>query len=237
MELTRVLLIRGRLEFFSNGGEQLIQYISLPRAEDLNEIAIQVVGESDGKFDANDYIVFYGRSPDFWEYDSKSNKVIRNKHFYSQENYYFITAGGSNGKRIGEKPSLNQTGAYQQNFTTANVFKEDDRFNITKTGRIYVGDAFSSSSNTQTYLSTLTNLIPGRQINYKISFVNYSDAPSVPTNSLQVSESGNQILSSTLFRIIQYDDGKQNIFTTSYSGNLNSNMSTLKFVFNAPSPV
>jgi hypothetical protein len=225
------------IRLFSNGGEQLSEYIALPRADDLNEIAIQVVGESDGKFDANDYIVFYGRSPDFWKFDNSSNKIIRNKHFYSQENYYFITAGGANGKRIAEKPSLNQSDAYQQSATTANVFNEDDRFNITKSGRIYVGDSFSSSSNTQTYLSTLTNVIPGSKIDYKISFVNYSDADNVPTTSLQVSESGNQILSRTLFRIIQYQDGNQNIFYPSYTGNLNGNMSTLKFVFNAPSPV
>ncbi len=225
------------IRLYSNGGEQLSEYIALPRAEELNEIAIQVVGESDGKFDANDYIVFYGRSPDFWKFDNSSNKIIRNKHFYSQENYYFITAGGANGKRIAEKPSLNQTGAYQQSATTANVFKEDDRFNITKSGRIYVGDSFSSSSNTQTYLSTLTNVIPGSKIDYKISFVNYSDAPSIPLVSLQVSESGNQILSRNLFRISNYQDGWQNVFTTSYAGNLNGSMSTLKFVFNASSPV
>jgi len=225
------------IRIFNNGGFQLSEAINIPRNPDLNEIAIQVIGESDGKFDANDYILFYGRSTDFWYYNQNSNKIIRNKHFYDDDNYYLITSGGADGKRVAPKPSIAETNTFKQTTTTAAVYHEDDLFNIIKSGRIYVGEAFSSSNNSRTYFSTLSNLIPNTEINYKISFVNYSDADVVPTVSLQVSENGNQILSRSLFRISSYRDGRQNIFDADYSGSLPGNLSSLKFVFNSPSPV
>jgi hypothetical protein len=102
----------------------------------LNEIAIEVIGEADGKFDTGDYILFYGRSTDFWYYNKNSNKIIRNKHFYDDDNYYLITSGGANGKRVTAKPSIAETNTFKQTTTTAAAYHEDDLLNITKSGRI-----------------------------------------------------------------------------------------------------
>ena len=51
-------------------------------------------------FDANDYILFYGRGVDFWEYNNISDRITRNKNFYSKKNYYWLTYGGEPGKRM-----------------------------------------------------------------------------------------------------------------------------------------
>ncbi len=59
---------------------------------DLIENAILVEGEVDGSFDEGDYILFYGRGVDFWEYDSDEDDIVRRKHYYSKSNYYWIVS-------------------------------------------------------------------------------------------------------------------------------------------------
>ena len=61
------------IKIYGNGGQSapLSNNISYP--EDIAEIAIDVVGEQDGKFDNNDYILFYGQSHKGWNEDNQSN--------------------------------------------------------------------------------------------------------------------------------------------------------------------
>ena len=53
------------IKIYNNGGKVLPEINTAPRPVDLEENAIIVVGEEDGKFDDNDYIVFYGRGSSF----------------------------------------------------------------------------------------------------------------------------------------------------------------------------
>ena len=46
------------------------EIVDAPRPNDLVENAIFVSGEGDGKFDSEDYILFYGRGTNFWDYDT-----------------------------------------------------------------------------------------------------------------------------------------------------------------------
>ena len=56
---------------------------------DLAKNAIQIVGESDGSFDANDYILFYGWGPDRW-YAQDTVRFDQQKHHYSEFSGYYI---------------------------------------------------------------------------------------------------------------------------------------------------
>ena len=46
------------------------EIVNAPNPNDLVENAIIVSGEADGTFDTDDYILFYGRGTNFWDYDS-----------------------------------------------------------------------------------------------------------------------------------------------------------------------
>jgi hypothetical protein len=59
------------------------------------EIAIQVAGEADGSFDADDRILFYGRNLDSLFYDGM---LPANK--YTGDNVYWLSYGDVNGKRM-----------------------------------------------------------------------------------------------------------------------------------------
>lgn len=68
------------------------------------EQAIRVQGEDDGTFDANDYIEFYGRandgSLDSTLYERSSYQPHRYYNLFTDTTAYFLTYGGSAGKRM-----------------------------------------------------------------------------------------------------------------------------------------
>ena len=62
---------------------------------DLTENAIRFVGEEDGVFNDDDYILFYAEGPR--EYNQESDTNI---NLYSDKSYYFVNTEGAFGKRI-----------------------------------------------------------------------------------------------------------------------------------------
>lgn len=160
------------IKIYNNGGYVLPENPAISAASDLIENAILVVGQEDGRFDESDYILFYGRGINFWEFDQTSNDIIRRKHFYDKNNYFWITSGGTSGKRIEDKNSLNETNVFEQITTNAFAFVDDDKVNIARSGRVYYGDEFTPTNKTKTYINSLKNIVPDSNIKYSFSFAN-----------------------------------------------------------------
>lgn len=217
------------IKIYNNGGKMIPENILHPRSQDLVENAIRVVGEDDGKFDQNDYIVFYGRGNNFWDYDTTSGFIQRNFNLYSNKNYYWITSGGIAGKRIEGKESLNQSNYFAQTTSEAFAQWEEDKINIGKTGRIFLGDDFSQSVRTRTYTNKLNYRVPGSLINYRVRFV----VASSQSIQLEIQETNNTIFSSTLlgYGNSTYTVGEAHIRNLTYSGALADDRSVLKFNF------
>jgi hypothetical protein len=68
------------IKIFGNGGGMLPYLNGTPRADDLVENAIDIIGESDGHFNNGDYILFYGQSPDQWAFSSSDNRFHHSKN-------------------------------------------------------------------------------------------------------------------------------------------------------------
>src|SRR6185436_9186966 len=68
------------INIFGNGGGMLPYLNGTPRADDLVENAIDIIGEPDGHFNNGDYILFYGQSPDHWSFSSGDNKFHHTKN-------------------------------------------------------------------------------------------------------------------------------------------------------------
>jgi hypothetical protein len=73
------------IQVYGNGGKMLPELNSASRLDDLKENAIKVIGEEDGVFDVNDYVVFYGEGVDEWRYsgNNTSLKYAVTKNIYS----------------------------------------------------------------------------------------------------------------------------------------------------------
>jgi hypothetical protein len=214
------------IKIYNNGGKALPELNTAIRPVDLEENAIFIVGQEDGKFDEADYILFYGRGTNFWDYDSDGKTIKRFFHPYSTKNYYWITSGNSNGKRMLEKVGLNTTPTIVQTTSIAYASLEEDKINLGKTGRNFVGDNFSSSVTSRTYTNTLNGLVSASPINYSIGFV-----VGTPTSlTLRISENGNQILQRNLNgHDTDYKVGIYHSLTSVFNQTLTDNRSILNF--------
>lgn len=218
------------IKIYNNGGKVLPELQTAPRPIDLVENAILVIGEEDGRFDQNDYILFYGRGTNFFDYDTDGRTIKRFKHPYSNQNYYWITSGGSNGKRMDKKSSLSQTPDYYQTSTVAFAFKEDDKINLGKTGRQWFGDDFSQAILQRVYMNSLEARIQSEPVKYNVRFIVGSS-----TNlSLTILENGNQVISQQLsgYGVAKYQVGRSHELNFSYNGNIPNNLSSLTFRIN-----
>jgi len=162
------------IKIYNNGGYQLPENLSGDRPIDLVEIAIMAVGEEDGKLDADDYILFYGRSHHFFEPAKYDYSILRYFHPYCEENYYFITFGGNAGKRMSKKSSLQSENFLLQTQTKACIGFEEDLQNRFQTGRMYLGEEFNVSNRSKTYIHSVKGRVPFSEMSYFISFVNSS---------------------------------------------------------------
>ena len=127
------------IRLYGNGGGMLPEIIGTPWPDDLIENAIWVEGQSDGRFDATDYILFYGKGPDTWSYDSQQKLFVHQKNLYSDKSFYFLTIDSGIGLRVKTKNQSSSTPTHQ--VTTYNDYAvyEKDEINIIRSGRQWFG--------------------------------------------------------------------------------------------------
>jgi len=146
----------------NGGGGMLPQPNSTPRADDLLENAIFVSGENDGIFNDNDYILFYGNSPDKIQYNLEDGSFEYEKNLYSDTLYYFLTIKSTTGKRVITRENTGATTASVSIYQ--NIFiHEVDQLNILSSGRRWFGESISSGNNFNISFNS-TGLIPNSVI-------------------------------------------------------------------------
>lgn len=140
------------IKIYGHGGQMLPLLNSNNQYFDLPEVAIQFIGEEDGQLNDSDHILFYGIGNKGWSLENRTHLNL-----YSNETYYYITYGGSNGKRISsmQQPSGNATITYS-NFIDR-VFHERDLTNIAKLSRKWFGESFAGG-NSNSFSLTLDEL-------------------------------------------------------------------------------
>ena len=126
-----------KIKIYGNGGKMLPLSNATFYPSDLTENAIQIQGENDGVFDADDFILFYGEGTSNWNEESQTNINL-----YDTKSYYYINIQGTDGKRIPDTPQ--PAGASTVNLTTYDdyQFHEIDEKNIAQVGRQWVGESF-----------------------------------------------------------------------------------------------
>ncbi|MCI0515953.1 hypothetical protein L0128_22285, partial [candidate division KSB1 bacterium] len=164
------------LKIFNNGGRELPINLKSVRPDSLIENAIEVVDGGDNKFDENDYVLFYGRPVNFFEYDSSAGVFHHYLNRYTKENIYWLSWGdGKAGKRIKSRASLNdQTLPLQTSFRDF-YFLEDERTNIFHSGSNWFGDYFNLSNPSQVYKILLPGAVPAANAQLSIQFLGISE--------------------------------------------------------------
>ncbi|MBC5993826.1 type IX secretion system sortase PorU [Pontibacter cellulosilyticus] len=151
------------IQLYGNGGGMLPQPNNITRPDDLVENPVMVIGEADGRFDDNDYVLFYGQGPHTWEYDATQKQFKHNFNVYSDTAFYFLRVGSAQGKRISSRAQA--TGA-TQTITSYNErhFHERDLKNMVFSGREWYGEEFSSFVTSHNISLPISDIVGGSDV-------------------------------------------------------------------------
>lgn len=153
-----------KIRIYGNGGGMLPQSNQATRPEDLIENAIFVSGEADGKFNSEDYILFYGQGADHYFFNQSKGIIAYEKNLYADKNYYFITVTQTNGKRIAtdtEIPGTLPSVTSFENFS----FHEVDTYSELKSGREWFGERFDLTTEL-TFDAAIHDVVPGTMLKF-----------------------------------------------------------------------
>jgi len=146
------------IRLYGNGGGQLPFANSQPRYDDLQENAIYIQGEADGKFDKSDYILFNGQRQTLWSYSATDQQFHHSVNLYWDTTYYFLTIDTQHGKRIASRPSDSNP---NQTITSFNDYDyhEADVTNFLHSGRNWYGESFNSVTPQQLFSFSMPNIL------------------------------------------------------------------------------
>ncbi|MCK5372639.1 MAG: hypothetical protein KAQ62_28945, partial [Cyclobacteriaceae bacterium] len=185
-----------KIKIHGNGGGMLPQQNSEERPVDLVENAILVVGESDGKFDKEDFILFYGEDADYHKLDA-TGELNYQKNYYSDTSYYFLTISDEEGLRIAERENLGSDQPKIQYFDDFIIYEKDE-YNIINSGREWYGEKFDFTL-TYDFKFDFTDLIPDTELSVTSAVMGqtYEQA------SLDLSVNGQHIGQQTINAIVE----------------------------------
>ncbi|WP_038533675.1 type IX secretion system sortase PorU [Formosa agariphila] len=161
-----------QLKIYGNGGQMMAYKNSDTQYFDITENAIKVVGEADGTFDNEDYILFYAIGPN--GYNEESNTNI---NCYATRTSYFLRVDGDEGKRIQSfTSSENETTLVVDTHQTY-LFHENDDYNLVQVGRRWFGDRFDVSLQ-KSFEFNIPNLVTSEPVAFKTYVASTSDSRS-----------------------------------------------------------
>lgn len=172
------------IKIFGNGGKALPFKNSDNNEFDLIENSIQLVGEEDGSFDNNDFILFYGVGTKGFQGDDFDTNI----NPYSDESYYYITTGGGLGNRIQQmlEPSGEATTIIDK-YNNYQFF-ESDELNPAKVGRRWLSNRFDIESE-QAFTLNFPNIVSGEFMNVKVKVASASET----STSMAISVNGTSL--------------------------------------------
>lgn len=144
------------INIYGNGFGRLPELNSEYRPDDLLKNDILVVGDGDGSFDANDYLLFYGKGPHKWEVSN--GRFTRNLNIYSNQSVYFININptGTPARIQNAILSTNPTTHVVTDYNSYTIY-EKELVSLLKGGQRWYGEEFDANL-TQSFSMSIPNL-------------------------------------------------------------------------------
>lgn len=210
----------------------LPQANSETRPDDLTENAVFVAGESDGQFDSEDYLLFYGKSSDHLSYDATSAAFAFEKNVYSDTAFYFLTVKNSNGKRLPTVTVPAGSAPTQPSYAYIQPHELEEN-TIISSGRHWFGERFTSSTKTQKITFAADGMVNSTDIAVFTSVLSRSTGASsfdLNLNGVSLGSIVMDPISSGTY--VTQADVKSDTFFTSPSGFNTADGLTLNYTFN-----
>lgn len=210
------------IRIYGNGGRMVPLLNSSSYPTDLEENAIQFIGEEDGNFSNQDYILFYAEGTDTWSAENRTHLNL-----FEDKSFYYVTSSLGTGKRIQE--NIQPSGAAAMNFTVFDDYKfyEKDLFNPGRIGRKWLGDQFGVE-NEKTFDFTIPNIVTSSPVKL---YTNLASS-SFGNSSFQVQANQQNIgnVSFTSLATIDFVSAVENFLQTTFNAT-NQNIS-IKLTYN-----
>lgn len=210
------------IRIYGNGGRMVPLLNSSSYPTDLEENAIQFIGEEDGNFSNQDYILFYAEGTDTWSAENRTHLNL-----FEDKSFYYVTSSLGTGKRIQE--NIQPSGAAAMNFTVFDDYKfyEKDLFNPGRIGRKWLGDQFGVE-NEKTFDFTIPNIVTSSPVKL---YANLASS-SFGNSSFQVQANQQNIgnVSFTSLATIDFVSAVENFLQTTFNAT-NQNIS-IKLTYN-----
>ena len=222
------------IRLFGNGGRELPDDLTAARPSGLEEIPRVIVDKnSNGTFDSDDYVLFYGKSTRGWNYSPAEKTFHHYLNHYTETSVYFMTYGGTvRGRGMDSLVSTGTTGAYKPVDYQAKLFVEHELYSLANSGKQWVGELFNSATNFNVFTNTLPGLVATKPMLYRFAF--FSSSSSV--DSFVVQENGVTLGSISMYPIdvASITDVKAYeapIFELTRTGSLPSDKSVIRLQF------
>jgi len=148
---------------FGNGSGMLPEANHATVVNDLKENAIFVSGDATGTFGPDDYILFYGRSPDSWEWDKEEELFRHEKNLYTEKSCYFLTVDNGPGRRIELRAGTGAEATHTIRSFHEYALHHKELENMIGSGRVWYGESFNSSA-PQHFSFDLQSHKPGTEV-------------------------------------------------------------------------
>lgn len=114
------------IALYGHGGGMLPAAIGMDRPKDLVEIPLRIIGGEDGRFDQEDYILFYGEGPSVWRYDEAAADIRYQNNIYADQTTYFLKISSRQGLRLSSRESLPQSSYATTSFDAIARLEEEE---------------------------------------------------------------------------------------------------------------
>ena len=210
------------INIFGNGEGILPESNAVFRSDDLVKNAIFVSGDTDGSFDANDFILFYGWGPDRMVLNNQ--QFINQKNIYSDQSYYFININQNDTplRITSENSLLTPATSSVQSFSHFESY-EKDLVNLVGGGQRWYGELFDVDLS-QTFNFSVPNIETSAPVKLRVSYA--TNSKSGTSNTISTFVNGTQ-LSSTNVPTVAND-----YFFTEISTQFNSTNSIVPLTIN-----
>lgn len=194
------------IKIYGNGGRMVPLNNSIEYPSDLEENAIAFIGEEDGQFNNDDYILFYAEGVDNW---SRENGTHNN--LYSDRSYYYVTASGGQGKRIAAMGQPDGAPTLTATSFDEYLFHEKDLVSVARLGRKWHGESFNVN-NSQEFEFTVPD-IETSPVSIKVS----AAANSANATSMSVKANGQSLGSFSFLPLGDHHGAEEKDFTGSFN--------------------
>ncbi len=191
------------IKIFGQYNGMLSEANDVERPDDLLEDAIQVVGEQDGVFNTDDYVLFAAKGPVIWQYNPFSGNYEHKNNIYSDTTFYFLTVGNTAGKRIVEASV--PSGSPTETFTTFDDYAavDNDLENVALSGKLWVGERFSIDTNSREFVFDFPNRVTSLPVSVKMHAV----ARGVEYTYFRVMVNGREVIDSSRINYVGPNSG------------------------------